>query len=55
MDIIKRLFGKKPIPENLGRNQPCWCGSGKKYKHCHYDRDQKKLSTIRAGKCSPSG
>ncbi len=22
---------KKP-----GRNQPCWCGSGKKYKKCHY-------------------
>ena len=21
--------------KKLGRNQPCWCGSGKKYKHCH--------------------
>jgi len=21
--------------EKLGRNQPCWCGSGKKYKLCH--------------------
>ncbi len=19
----------------IGRNEPCWCGSGKKYKHCH--------------------
>jgi preprotein translocase subunit SecA len=19
----------------LGRNDPCWCGSGKKYKKCH--------------------
>lgn len=19
-----------------GRNDPCWCGSGKKWKHCHY-------------------
>jgi preprotein translocase subunit SecA len=19
----------------LGRNDPCWCGSGKKYKRCH--------------------
>jgi preprotein translocase subunit SecA len=19
----------------LGRNEPCWCGSGKKFKHCH--------------------
>lgn len=21
--------------EKIGRNDPCWCGSGKKYKHCH--------------------
>jgi preprotein translocase subunit SecA len=21
--------------ENVGRNDPCWCGSGKKYKRCH--------------------
>ncbi len=21
--------------EKLGRNQPCWCGSGKKFKQCH--------------------
>jgi len=24
-----------PAPEKIGRNQPCWCGSGKKYKLCH--------------------
>lgn len=23
-------------PKKLGRNDPCWCGSGKKYKKCHY-------------------
>jgi len=23
----------------LGRNEPCWCGSGKKYKKCHLDSD----------------
>ena len=23
----------------LSRNDPCWCGSGKKYKHCHLKRD----------------
>ncbi len=23
----------------LGRNDPCWCGSGKKYKHCHGQLD----------------
>jgi preprotein translocase subunit SecA len=21
--------------EKTGRNDPCWCGSGKKFKHCH--------------------
>ncbi|RMF18681.1 MAG: type I methionyl aminopeptidase [Candidatus Dadabacteria bacterium] len=25
----------------LGRNDPCWCGSGKKYKKCHMLRDQR--------------
>lgn len=31
--------GAKPKPihvgEKIGRNEPCPCGSGKKYKHCH--------------------
>ncbi|MDD6691171.1 MAG: methionyl aminopeptidase [Lachnospiraceae bacterium] len=25
----------------LDRNDPCWCGSGKKYKRCHMDFDEK--------------
>jgi len=25
----------------LGRNDPCWCGSGRKYKHCHLDADRR--------------
>ncbi len=29
-----RRSGKRP-----GRNKPCWCGSGKKYKHCHMRED----------------
>lgn len=24
--------------KKLGRNDPCWCGSGKKWKHCHYPK-----------------
>jgi preprotein translocase subunit SecA len=24
-----------PGGEKVGRNDPCWCGSGKKYKRCH--------------------
>ncbi|HEX7058164.1 MAG TPA: preprotein translocase subunit SecA, partial [Bacilli bacterium] len=29
--------GKKPVRRDakIGRNEPCPCGSGKKYKHCH--------------------
>jgi preprotein translocase subunit SecA len=23
-------------PKKIGRNDPCWCGSGKKWKKCHY-------------------
>jgi|PlaIllAssembly_1097288.scaffolds.fasta_scaffold3132588_1 hypothetical protein len=25
-----------------GRNDACWCGSGKKYKKCHLSEDEKK-------------
>jgi preprotein translocase subunit SecA len=25
----------KDEKEKIGRNDPCWCGSGKKYKKCH--------------------
>ena len=28
------------MPTQPGRNEPCWCGSGKKYKHCHLKQDQ---------------
>src|SRR5262249_48546250 len=27
----------------IGRNEPCHCGSGKKYKHCCYDKDRERL------------
>jgi len=26
----------QPSNKKPGRNEPCWCGSGKKYKKCHY-------------------
>jgi hypothetical protein len=33
-------------PEVLpGRNDPCWCGSGKKYKKCHLASDQEAPQT----------
>jgi preprotein translocase subunit SecA len=27
--------GYTPTGARIGRNEPCWCGSGKKYKKCH--------------------
>lgn len=26
----------------IGRNEKCWCGSGKKFKHCHYGREKEQ-------------
>ncbi len=26
----------------IGRNDPCWCGSGRKYKHCHWRQDRRQ-------------
>ena len=26
---------RTPTGEKIGRNDPCFCGSGKKYKQCH--------------------
>lgn len=32
--------------KNLGRNDKCWCGSGKKFKHCHLGRDKQKEMSV---------
>ncbi len=47
----RKAEGKKPEPARkpanapvgtkIGRNDPCWCGSGKKYKNCHMASDHK--------------
>ena len=31
-----------------GRNDPCWCGSGKKYKKCHLEADEAERSSTPA-------
>ena len=35
----------KPVP---GRNEPCHCGSGKKYKQCHLEKDEAAARKARA-------
>ena len=38
----------------INRNNPCWCGSGLKYKKCHYDFDQKIAQYRHQGHIVPS-
>lgn len=38
----------------IGRNDPCWCGSGKKYKKCHEALDEKMLKYEHQGYLMPS-
>lgn len=37
---LKRAYGK------TGRNEPCPCGSGKKYKHCHMREVERKYVVV---------
>ena len=38
----KPAFSKDHVGEKkkIGRNDPCWCGSGKKWKKCHYPQEK---------------
>ncbi len=38
----------------INRNDSCWCGSGKKYKKCHADFDEKYEALKRQGHIMPS-
>jgi SEC-C motif len=43
-------------PMKPGRNEPCWCGSGKKYKKCHLAADEdaeRPLALAEAGETEP--
>ena len=37
VEVKSAHAAEQPLPADLkvGRNEPCPCGSGKKYKHCH--------------------
>ena len=39
---------------DLGRNDACWCGSGKKYKRCHAEFDERLEELYMNGKIVPS-
>ncbi len=42
MKVVKNYRSRFTEKMKLGRNQPCWCGSGKKYKRCHLRRYAQK-------------
>ncbi len=33
--LNRPAFNAAPLPRKPGRNEPCYCGSGRKYKKCH--------------------
>jgi len=35
-EVSQAGSNQSPVKKKLGRNDKCWCGSGKKYKKCHY-------------------
>jgi len=45
MKLLERFFkfnNTERERKETGRNELCWCGSGKKYKRCHLQDDEKK-------------
>jgi len=43
-ELVELLERFRPAPRpDLGRNQRCWCGSGRKYKVCHLNRERLPL------------
>lgn len=43
-EMVRLLSHFRPAPRpGMGRNERCWCGSGRKYKVCHLNREQLPL------------
>lgn len=49
----KKVFEKKVKQIKLGRNDKCWCGSGKKYKQCHQTFDDRIMQIANQGHLVP--
>jgi hypothetical protein len=48
-DLRQVLSFASRAPSKFGRNDPCWCGSGRKYKQCHLDRPELPALQDRVG------
>jgi SEC-C motif-containing protein len=44
----------EPTRRDLGRNDPCHCGSGRKYKQCHLAKDEEAERSARAKEVAPA-
>ncbi len=56
-DRVLKVFADKDdgAPASKpGRNEPCWCGSGEKYKKCHLPEDDKKSAKACSLNCGPT-
>jgi uncharacterized protein YchJ len=40
---LTQVVSPQSPPPRPGRNDLCWCGSGRKYKKCHLDTDAREL------------
>lgn len=54
-DLLTRIEQERarvsdPPPEKIGRNAPCPCGSGKKYKHCCLNRHEPRHGSVEQAK-----
>jgi SEC-C motif-containing protein len=50
--VLKKMLAGKPRVDysEARRNDACPCGSGKKFKACHYDREASKQRDARHSK-----
>lgn len=53
LNVLKGNEEKGPA-RRPGRNDVCWCGSGKKYKRCHLPEDEMKASKACSTNCGPT-
>jgi SEC-C motif len=55
-ELLPLGLSDEPLPafsRKVGRNDPCQCGSGKKYKKCCLDADEAARSSMRADALGP--
>jgi len=53
LNLFKGSEQKAPAVKP-GRNDVCWCGSGKKYKKCHLPEDDEQAAKACSINCGPT-